>query len=304
MRSKFRLIALISGMAGLAAYATRVLAPLPDSILAGSSTGLVLASVLYERLTLGPPAQMTEAPRELYPEAEWAKEVPTMVTRLTRKRTNAVEKALAKFDAVVARLDARHGPFPDSEPEQVFETALEGMNKEIPEWDGEGRVRTYFLLHKIADSLEPRNAEAYMEMALELLKLRPNEAAEFSQGLLQDKAERLYSDPGNDKAKFVAGTLMLINRGKKDYVKTIVSDAIHLWSDTRFDNLISDFEVIRFIPNKERLDILDMVEKEIRKARRANDVHAVLRAREIMDLMVSHRHPEIGVGDRFNLRAT
>jgi hypothetical protein len=99
----------------------------------------------------------------------------------------------------------------------------------------------------------------------------------------------MYVDPQNDQAKFVAGTLMLINRGEKGYIQSIVADAIHLWSDFRFDNLVNDFSVVKVIPSKERLEILDMIEREISKARRANDVSAILRAREIMDLIIASR---------------
>lgn len=292
MRQQTRVIALISGMVGLAAYVANALPPLPNSLLVGSSAGLILASVFSEKLGLEfslhsraaiAPTTLSQTPPE-----QWSRVIPKMVTERRIQREKAIEVSLDKFDDLIGRFDASHAMTVDRSPKKV-EEAMKSMNDEFPEWEGEGRLRTYVLLKKIADSLGKKNAEAYMEMALGILKLRPNEGAEYSKELLAEKVEKFYLNPENDKAKFVVGTLILMKKGDDEFVKSMVSDAIHLWSEYRFKNLVSDFNVVRLIPYKERLEILDMIEGEIAKARKAGDVGAVLRARQIMDFIVAKR---------------
>jgi hypothetical protein len=287
MEKLTRAVALASGLIGVGAYLTGVLPALPNSILVGSSAGLVLAGLFIEKLPL-PSGAAGRAHQVREPEPEsvrWARTVPTMVEKSMRRRRQVAEAALARFDEVIARFDGGHS----EKASELVTDAVSQMNTQYNEYEGEGRIRIYVLLQQMAETLSPKNAEAYMETAMKILKLRPNEGAEYSRELLGEKVQRMYFDPRNDQSKFIVGTLMLMNRGDGDYIKNIVADAIHLWSDYRFDNLLADFSVVALLPSEQRLEILDMAEKEIRKARKAGDVSAVLRAREIMDLVISQR---------------
>lgn len=78
------------------------------------------------------------------------------------------------------------------------------------------------------------------------------------------------------------GVLPPVNRGDGMYTKEMVADAIHLWSDERFNRLLSDSRGIGLMSASARQEVEEMVEKEVAKAKRAGDVSSMRRSDDIM----------------------
>lgn len=268
-----------AGAVGLALTIPNFLPPLIESIVLGSSLGLVL---------VGPLSGLVSAATTP------GKAKPTTEARLkqlvaVRRRDRVVEhqRILDNFDSLLSRVEEIDDPVVNKKVTENFERFVDKLTKHYPQWDGEGRLRTYVLMKKIADSLDLHNADAYLRMAYGTLKSRGAEATELSHITLNGKVERIYRDPESERARHLAGTLLLMNRGDDDYAKGMVVDAIHLWSDTRFAKLKEDFAAVHALGTQVEGPILDMLEKEIVKTERAKDVKAASRARDLWVTILS-----------------
>ena len=282
-------LATIGGVIGLALTIPNVLPKLAESIILGSSLGLIVAGptsglVISVTAKAKPSLKLTTERR--------LKELVS-VRRKTQKLE--YEKTLDRFDQMiegVEKLELKPGV---TAPEE-FGTFVTSLTRQYPEWDAEGRLRTFVLMKKLGESLSIKNADAYLGMAYRTLVARGQEATELSQITLNGKVERIYREPEGKTAQHLAGTLLLMNRGNGMYAKEIVADAIHLWSDERFTKLLPDFKALRLMSASARQEVEDMIEKEMGKARRAGDAAAVYRSKEILEAILrSRKEPLLAV---------
>jgi hypothetical protein len=281
MRSRVWSIGVLAGAAGLGLSVPGFLSPIGESILLGSSIGLILAWLMLN-LTLAA-TKKDEKPSS--PEVR-LRELVTV-----RQTASKVEhaKILDKFDGLLSRVEEMDDPEINEKVTKNFEGFLDRLTSHYPEWDAEGRLRTYVLMQKIADSLSLRNADAYLEMAYSTLRARGSEATELSHIRLNGKVERMYREPESERAHYLAGSLLLMNREDPEYAKGMVADAIHLWSDERFDSLLPDFKAVRLMSETAKREVEDMIEKEMAKARRAGNAVAIVRSREILEAIIQSR---------------
>jgi len=261
------------GAAGLAVTLTSVLPSLTNSLLLGSSVGLIVACAI------GWFASLPITPGE--PRSTPEERLMQLVRVRKKEMTVEHERILDTFDALLSRVGEIDDPMVNGQVTENFERFVDRLTAHYPEWDAEGRLRTYVLMKKIAGSLNPQNAEAYLEMAYKTLLARGTEATEISHMTLNGKVERIYRDPESEGAHRLAGTLLLMNRGDDDYAREMVVEAIHLWSDRRFAMLKADFASIPLLGTKEEESILDLLEKEMEKTKRAGDAEAARRARDL-----------------------
>ena len=148
------------------------------------------------------------------------------------------EEALEGFDRALTTVEKVGDPLTGERAGRELQLSLDKMTEHYPEWDPEGRLRTYFLLKKIGINLNAGNAGSYLGAAYRALEARGREAAQMSNDALRERVERIYLDPGSEGAMHLAGTLLLMNRDDLRYTEGIVTDALHLRSDERFEELL------------------------------------------------------------------
>ncbi|MDE1854230.1 MAG: hypothetical protein KGI38_10875 [Thaumarchaeota archaeon] len=268
---------MLAGVAGLALTIPDILPPLVQSVVLGSSIGLIV---------VGPVGQLAMAattPKKKSPPEVQLKE---LVEQRTKTRKLEHEKILDNFDEMLSKVEELDDPEVNQKVTLNFDRFVERLTSHYPQWDAEGRLRTYVLMQKIADSLTLRNADTYLNMAYRTLVARGSEATEISHITLNGKVERIYREPESEWARHLAGTLILMNKEDEGYAKGLVEDAIQLWSDERFERLLPDFKAIRLMSESARMEVEDMIEKEMAKARRVGNAPAILRSRKILDTII------------------
>ena len=270
---------------------TNVLPALAQSLEVGLSVGLLLASPISRLVSVGPSPRETEfdtALREPDPVKRVEKLDTVKVKQLkklvdTRKQTREAEHEgiLSNFDELLSRVEEIDDPVVNSWVAANFERFIWRMTRDYPVWDSEGRMRTYFLMKKISEALDIHNADVYLDLAYKTLMARGSEAAELSHLTLNGNVEKMYRQPESEGAQRLAGTLMLMNREDEDYARQMVIDAIHLWSDKRFKTLKRDFAAVPALGTEQEDSILELLEKEMEKARRAKDRASAMRAKQV-----------------------
>jgi len=286
-----------AGALGVAASSFNLLPPLSNGLLLGSSVGLVIASAVGPRITASQEQVRSSQYRLPYEvtlpyEVEFEGRVAAI-----RKATEAAAEAgtserrevLQTFDRLVRQLEEVNDPVLTHVVVKNFWRHVERFTVHFPEWHNEGRVRTFFLMKKIGKVLDLRNADRYLGMALGLLRSRNNEARAMSSITINGRVEKMYHNPLSERARYLAGTLLLMNKGEEDYAKSMVVDAVHLWSDTRFSNLKEDFNMVSMLGLQEKKSLLDLLEREIRKSKLARDEKASLRAEEMYNTILNPR---------------
>lgn len=286
-----RLIGFAVGLCGFVFFFFRMLPWLPDSILLGCSIGLMLSSTFWHhvRPPVRPQAQ-ARGPGKESREVKIPLQAPTrsaeekVVVKPSRPSAEMV-RALDKFDKLLPTLGGTHGSNMSADATREFTDALSNLNKLYPEWNGEGRLRTYVILKEVSRLINDKNADAYLNIVNKTLQVRNSEAAELSRVLLKDKLEKMYLDPAYANASSIPGTLILMNMDEEDGVNGIVMDAIHLWDESRFRNTKPELEMLNRLAQKEKASVIDMLEKEIVKSKKAKDTTSLSRAKEILSMM-------------------
>jgi hypothetical protein len=292
---------MVTGSLGVAASSLNLLPPLSNGLLLGSSIGLVIASAIGPRIVTIREQVRNSKNRLSYTfpyEAEFEDRVAAIgrATKAANKADTAKQKEVTKtFDRLVQQLEDIDDPVVTGIVVKNFWRHVERFTAIYPEWHPEGRVRTFFLMKKIGKVLDLYNADRYLGMALGLLRARRDEARVMSRTTINGRVEKLYFDPLSEGTRYLAGTLLLMNRGEVDFAKGIVADAIHLWSDMRFDNLKEDFALVSMLEREERKSLVDLLEREIVKSNLARDTKAALRAKEMYSTILNSRQRESGV---------
>jgi hypothetical protein len=288
-KSRSRVAAAAAGMAGMASFASGLLPPLPASLVLGSSLGIVLATAVGARIGRAARRVASVRPR--------VRPMPVVELSSSLEPTAEMTKTLATFDRAFTLLSV---PNERRETRKAvlkrFEEAMLDLCREFPEWEGEGRLRTYLLLKSVAESLDPDHAEDYLGIAMRTLLLRNGEATEYSKKLLAEKLERMYLDPEYEDMKHLAGTLILMNKDDGNYVKSVVLDALHLWSAQKFDSLRQELKVVMAIGRRQLQSLREMLIREEEKAGRAGDEEVASRAREMLAMMDSEPGVKLGSG--------
>ncbi len=282
MRPRAWGLATLAGLVGLAVTVPNVLPPLMESIVLGSSLGLIFAG------PIGLLATAKSRPVEVVlPPDVRLKELVQVRKKENNDRIVERERILNNFDSLLSRVEEMDDPEVNRKVTEDFERFVVKLTKHYPAWDSEGRLRTYVLMQKISDSLNLHNADAYLDMAYRTLMARGHEATEMSHITLNGKVEQMYRDPESEGAHRLAGTLLLMNRGNDEYATGMVADAIHLWSDTRFARAKGDFAAVSMLGPKEKDSIVELLEKEIGKTTRARNEKAAARARDILSTVLT-----------------
>lgn len=272
-RVRKEIIALMLGAAGLVVSLLWPVKGLPPILMTGFSSGVILSTIGFETAVrkLNPSSQDAPFP------ATQQMQAPMPHIREPKPRNS---ETLDEFDRALSSMKKGTGSY-----KQVVETmdrAITKLNAEYPEWEGEGRLRTYSVLKRISNLLDHENVDAFMGMTFKMLETRNDEAAEYTRTLLNGRVEKMYRDPEYESSKYVAGTLIMMNRKQKEYVEQIVTDAIHLWSQPRFEALKPELRILRMLKQEDRNSIAEMVMKEIVKAKLVKDKQVASRARTIM----------------------
>jgi hypothetical protein len=285
-----RAAAVAAGITGIASFASGMLPPLPASLLLGSSLGVLLASALGTKIGGAALKKATVRPVE--------RKMPVVDLSGSLEPTPEMTKTLAAFDSAFNLLNLRRDRRETRKAVlKRFEEAMLELCREFPEWEGEGRLRTYLLLKSVAESLDPGHAEEYLGIAMRTLLLRNGEATEYSKKLLAEKLERMYLDPEYEDMKHLAGTLILMNKDDGNYVKSVVLDALHLWSAQKFDSLRQELKVVMAIGRRQLQSLREMLIREEEKAGRAGDEEVASRAREMLAMMDSEPGVKLGSGN-------
>ena len=267
-----------AGLVTAAISALNLIPPIGNSLLLGTGIGLFVAAPVSGMAMEAAARVKVKVPQKLV-----SREKTLDLVEVRRKIVEVERKsALDTFDAVIDRVSRAKDTDVIRKIDTKFATLVDRLTRHYAEWDGDGRLRTYLLLIVIAESLDSRNAEAYLDMAFRTLQSRGSEAADLSRITLNGKVEKLYRNPEGETARRIVGTLLLMNRGDEHYAQEMVVNAIHLWSDTRFEKLKGDFAAVPSLGLEEEERILQLLEKEIRKAGRANDSKSVVRAKELL----------------------
>jgi hypothetical protein len=281
MRSRIWELAMLGGLAVAASSALNLVTPIGNSLLLGAGIGLFVAAPVS-----GLALEASDRRK--------VKAVPPPKVRLkqlveVRRKVERVEheKILDNFDAMMDKVEERKDPEAVKEVDANFATFVDKLTRHYPQWNSEGRLRTYVLMNMIADSINSKNADRYLDMAYRTLVARGMEAAEISRMSLHHKVEGIYNDPENEGNRRLAGTLLLMNRADETYAMNLVVDAIHLWSDTRFERLRQDFEAISVLERGQKEDVLDLLEREMAKSKRAKDGQSAKRARQLWKTVLS-----------------
>ncbi|MDG7034388.1 MAG: hypothetical protein JRN69_07825 [Nitrososphaerota archaeon] len=282
MRSRAWSLAALVGGVGIAMTVPGFLPPLGQSILLGSSIGLIVVG----------PVRGLAIPKPSMPKQPPEDKLRGLVKARDRERGAQREETLDSFDSLLEKVEDMDDPAVKEKLVRNFDRFVGRLTAHYPEWDAEGRLRTYVLMEKIGNSLSLQNADVYLGLAYQTLVARGAEATEISHETLNGKVRRMYLDPRSEWTRYLAGTLILMNREDEEYAKEMVADAIHLWSDERFDRSLPDFKAVRQLPDSTRREVEDMVEKEMEKARTAGDVGVILRAREIMESIILSRREQ------------
>ena len=262
-----------AGVTGLGVAVTRFIPAIIGSIVVGGTIGLWLTWGVRRRVAAVPAGLPTGSPLKRKP-AE---------TPQARQRRRAAErdKVLDGFDRLLARIVKVEDPAASKEVAEQFQDLVDRLTTYCPEWDAAGRLRTFVLMKKIADSLGIRSAYPYLEIAYKLLLIRGAEATEMSRLTLSPKLEGRYRDPWNEGAPRLAGTLMLMNKDEGGYANEMIVEAIHLWSDERFARMKEELATVSVLGTEQERSALDLLEKEIAKSTQANDTVVAKRAKEI-----------------------
>ncbi|HKT22393.1 MAG TPA: hypothetical protein VJR06_07295, partial [Nitrososphaerales archaeon] len=203
MRSRVWPIGAVVGAIGVALTVPGFLPPLGQSLLLGSSIGL---------LVIGPASGFVRPKSSKPPDQPPEVKLKALV-KTRRKETEAErERTLDSFDSLLERVDGVEDPAENEALARRIDRSVDRLTSIYPEWNAEGRLRTYVLMKKIGDSLSLKNADAYLDMAYRTLVARGAEATEISHETLNGKVERIYLDPRSEWARHVAGTLILMNR--------------------------------------------------------------------------------------------
>ncbi|MDG7007204.1 MAG: hypothetical protein JRN06_03035 [Nitrososphaerota archaeon] len=263
-------VALVVGSVGLVLTVVRLLPPLADSLVLGLPLGAILIGPLGRLANLATAPSTKPQP----PEAR--------LGRIVMKRRAAAEAefatALERFDSLISRVGEVKDPGRKKEVSQSFRSEVDNLTSHSPVWDPEGKLRTHVTLQKIAESMDLQSIDEHLDLACSMLVARGDEAAQLSRITLNGKVEKIYREPWSENARRLAGTLLLMNRGDELYAESMVVDAIHLWSETRFGKLEEDFAAIPALGPKSVESILGLLDKEAGKARRAKDEDALQRA--------------------------
>lgn len=255
-------------------------AGLPPYLLTGFSAGVILSTL-----------EADAAARLLKPKSEEvpfpaSQEVHVPKPQIVKPKPRDSE-TLDEFDRALSSM--RRGAAAPGQVVESMDKAITKLYAEYPEWEGEGRLRTYTVLKRISDLLDNDNAEPLMGMAFRMLKTRNDEAREYTRTLLNQRVEKMYHDPHFENSKYVAGTLIMMNRKEKEYIEQIVTDAIHLWSQPRFEALKPELSILRMLELEDRNSIAEMVMKEIVKGKMVKDVQVVSRGRTIIRMLSDHK---------------
>ena len=270
-------MALVAGVAGLASAFSFLLPPLAGSLVLGSSIGLIMVGPVSELRVRSPSRETWRTPEERLSEA---------VTVRRRAARIEQEEALEGFDRALTTVERVGDPLTGERAGRELQLSLDKMTEHYPEWDPEGRLRTYFLLKKIGINLNAGNAGSYLGVAYRALEARGREATQMSNDALRERVERIYLDPGSEGAMHLAGTLLLMNRDDLRYTEGIVTDALHLWSDERFEELLQDFKALNAMPEGTKAEVVTLLRREMAKAARAGEAKAAARAREILSIVI------------------
>jgi hypothetical protein len=226
------------------------------------------------------------APRAPVNTAE--EELERMVQERRNRSAREHARVLEDFDALITRVAYDHDQGANGEVAENFGRFIDSLTAHYPEWDSEGRLRTYILLKEIAQSLNIKNANAYLDMAFRTLLARGDEATDISHIALNGTVEKMYRNPRSGGPHRLAGTLLLMNRGNDEYARQMVIDAVHLWSDRRFSRLVQDFAAVPALGEDEEESVLQLLEKEMEKTSWAKDTKAKRRAKQMwMTIIVS-----------------
>jgi hypothetical protein len=269
-----KIIPVAAGALGIAVSVTGIMTGLPSSLLMGVSAGVIISTLTVDRAM--------KAFRPGMPEVPYA--TKQQQVKLDHKGEEPKDsETLKEFDQALASMRRKSGS-----SQQVVDTMDKAMSKlyaEYPEWDGEGRLRTYTVLKRVSDLLDHDNASQFMAMTFRMLQSRNDEAADYTRTLLNGKVEKMYEDPQYQNMKYLAGTLIAVNRRQKEFVENIITDAIHLWSEPRFEALKPELKMLRTLEQEDKNSIRELVKKEMAKAQRANDPQVAARARAVIRAM-------------------
>jgi hypothetical protein len=272
MRYRSKALGAVVGGAGLAVALVHFGSPIYGSLLVGGGVGLVLSTVVRSN---------GEAPKGAYGIPDPEPKIRAVIAERQKKAAKEQDRLLDNFDRVLARVVKVGDPGADKEVAERFGDMVTSLSTYYPEWDSEGRMRTFVLMKKIADSIDLRTADSYLEMAYRMLASRGSEAQEMSKMTLNPALERMYRDPANEGAKRLAGTLLLANREDPEYAKEMVLDAVHLWSDAKFARMKEELATVSMLGKVQETTVLDLLEKEITKSRSAKDAKTAKRAKEV-----------------------
>lgn len=280
MSSRVWVGVVLAGVLGIVLTFSTLLPPLGGSLLLGSSIGLIIIG------PIGGVATFPGTPKPSIPLPGAEDRLKSLVDLRERRTKAERESALDNFDRMLERMERSEGHRVVLRVSPHFGRFLDSMTAHYPQWDSEGRIRTYVLMKKVSENITPGNADSCLDLIYSTLVARGAEATEMSRLTLIGKVEEMYRDPTNQWPHHIAGTLLLMNRDDGGYAKGLVVDAIHLWSSERFDRLLPDFRVIGIMPKSARDGVEDLVQKEIGKASRAHDVPAEARAKEILETFI------------------
>jgi len=269
-RAKKEIIAIAAGAAGLAISLMGVVRGLPSSLLMGFSAGVMVSAIGFDVASRAFTPALQEVPL--------TRETPPPKPKIWQAKPKDSE-TLDEFDRALSTMRKKSGAH-----QKVGETMDRAMTKlyaEYPEWEGEGRLRTYTVLKKISALLDRDNVDTYMGLTFKMLQSRNGEAAEYTRTLLNGRVEKMYHDPEYEGSRYLAGTLIMMNRTQKEYVEEIINDAIHLWSEQRFQALKPELGILSMLEQEDRNSVGEMLMKEITKAKMVKDKRVASRARVI-----------------------
>jgi hypothetical protein len=277
-RFKWLLLVQVSGLAGVAFSATDLIPKLATSLVFGFSTGVTLSGVLAFYVMASP--KNKSQPAESVPKA-----LPVFEMNEVNVPRGEAADTLDRFDNALSLLRGTSDGPSAALAASRMDKAVSNLSSNFPEWSPEGRLRTYMMLKKIADSINPANADSYLKVVVKALQLRNDEATEFAHMLLERKLERMYSDPDYHRLGNLTSSLILINKDETVRVKEIVLDAIHMWDSHKFDSMKPSLRLVGSMERSERLAIRKMVKREASKASLANDEQVEARSKEMLRVL-------------------
>ncbi len=161
-------------------------------------------------------------------------------------------QAVRNFDAVFPAVEGSLNPDNKAQAMRRIGPALYELTQHLPKWSGEARLRVFYLIKNLApDTIRPRDATTYVGLFILMLRNGGEESVEMVKPFFLDKILAMSGDERYAKTKFLAASLLFLNQFEHEYSKKLADEAIHLWSDERFQTLGYDFKILNSKPSRE-----------------------------------------------------